>query len=123
MARACLVVFLRLGELGHADGAKARIILAAAITGNLALLGYYKYADFFISNINLLGDNPMPLLHLALPLGISFFTFTQIAFLVDVHRKVAHEYSLVHYFLFVTYFPHLIALTGEMSSWGCSSLR
>jgi alginate O-acetyltransferase complex protein AlgI len=95
--------------LGHADGAKARIILAAAITGNLALLGYYKYADFFISNINLLGDNPMPLLHLALPLGISFFTFTQIAFLVDVHRKVAHEYSLVHYFLFVTYFPHLIA--------------
>jgi alginate O-acetyltransferase complex protein AlgI len=95
--------------LGHTDGGKARIILAAAIAGNLALLGYYKYADFFISNINLLNNNPIPLLHLALPLGISFFTFTQIAFLVDVHRKVAHEYSLVHYFLFVTYFPHLIA--------------
>lgn len=95
--------------LERLQGSKARLVLALAIAGNLALLGYYKYADFFISNLNTLGNDPIPLLHLALPLGISFFTFTQIAFLVDVHRGSAREYSLTHYFLFVTYFPHLIA--------------
>jgi alginate O-acetyltransferase complex protein AlgI len=95
--------------LGRLQGSKAGLLLALAIIGNLALLGYYKYADFFISNINSLGNQSIPLLHLALPLGISFFTFTQIAFLVDVRRGIARECSLVHYFLFVTYFPHLIA--------------
>lgn len=86
-----------------------RILLALAIAANLALLGYYKYADFFIANVNLLTGNQHSLPGLALPLGISFFTFTQIAFLVDVYRGTAREYNLLHYCLFVTYFPHLIA--------------
>src|SRR6185312_13210831 len=51
----------------------------------------------------------LPLRDIVLPLGISFFTFTQIAFLVDVYRRQAREYSFVHYTLFVSYFPHLIA--------------
>jgi alginate O-acetyltransferase complex protein AlgI len=87
----------------------AQGVLGAAIVGNLLLLGYYKYVDFFIANFNHWVAEPLPLLHLALPLGISFFTFTQIAFLVDVFRGKAREYNPVHYALFVTYFPHLIA--------------
>lgn len=87
----------------------SRLILATAISINLAVLGYYKYADFLIGNINLFSSTQLPLLHLALPLGISFFTFTQIAYLVDVYRRQAHEYHFIHYLLFVTYFPHLIA--------------
>lgn len=88
---------------------KRRAVLTFAITANLLLLGYYKYADFFIQNANaILADN-IPLLHVILPLGISFFTFTQIAYLVDAHRGNAKEYNIVSYILFVTFFPHLIA--------------
>ena len=61
-------------------------ILVVGVIGNLSLLGYFKYADFFISNMNwVLGAN-VGLLHLALPLAISFFTFQQIAYLVDSYR-------------------------------------
>jgi alginate O-acetyltransferase complex protein AlgI len=95
--------------LGRLQGRPARTVLTAAIAGNLLLLGYYKHADFFIGNLNHWVEPPLPLLQLALPLGISFFTFTQIAFLVDVYRGKAREVNPVHYALFVTYFPHLIA--------------
>jgi len=87
----------------------SRTCLAVAVACNLALLGLFKYADFFISVSNAATSSEYGLLHLALPLGISFFTFTQIAFLVDVQRGIAKEYSPIHYLLFVTYFPHLIA--------------
>jgi len=86
-----------------------QIILLFGITFNLALLGYYKYSNFLISNINSLFDLHMKQLSMTLPLGISFFTFTQIAFLVDVFRKKAGEYNVVNYSLFVTFFPHLLA--------------
>lgn len=86
-----------------------RLLTGLAVVANLALLAYYKYADFFIANLNALADTHIGLLSLALPLGISFFTFTQIAFLIDVYRGQVREYSLSHYSLFVTYFPHLIA--------------
>ena len=86
-----------------------RVVLALGVAANLALLGVYKYADFFLANAaRLAGESPR-LLHLALPLGISFFTFTQIAYLVDVHRRKAQEPSAVNYALFVTFFPHLLA--------------
>lgn len=84
-------------------------VLAMAVASNLSLLGLFKYSDFFLSVTNSLAGTAFPLPHFILPLGISFFTFTQIAFLVDVHRGIAKEYSPVHYVLFVTYFPHLIA--------------
>jgi len=87
----------------------ARAVLAFGVAANLALLGVFKYADFFLVNAaHLVGDAP-PLLHLALPLGISFFTFTQIAYLVDVYRRKAQEPLLANYALFVTFFPHLLA--------------
>ncbi len=84
-------------------------LLIVAITANLALLAYYKYANFFVGNINALTGTSWGLEEIVLPLGISFFTFTQIAFLVDTYQGKVKEYSLIHYTLFVTYFPHLIA--------------
>ena len=84
-------------------------LLLFGIFINLALLGYYKYHDFFIGTVNeLLGTN-YRLLHLALPLAISFFTFQQIAYLVDRYRGVTQEHSFLNYMLFVTFFPQLIA--------------
>ncbi len=85
------------------------VVLGMAVSTDLALLGLFKYSDFFITVLNSSAGTHFPLQHFILPLGISFFTFTQIAFLVDVHRGIAKEYSPVHYLLFVTYFPHLIA--------------
>jgi alginate O-acetyltransferase complex protein AlgI len=87
----------------------AGLLLAAGVGGDLALLGYYKYADFFLSNYNAVTGAELPLPGIILPLGISFFTFTQIAFLVDTWEGKVREYRFVHYALFVTYFPHLIA--------------
>jgi alginate O-acetyltransferase complex protein AlgI len=87
----------------------AKLILIFAISANLALLGFFKYANFFIDTANYISGGSLQLVDIILPLGISFFTFTQIAFLVDVHRGIAREYNFIHYLLFVTYFPHLIA--------------
>lgn len=86
-----------------------RRLLTLALTGNLSLLGYYKYFNFFISNINGISGTDWNLSSIILPLGISFFTFTQIAFLVDTYHGKVREYNFTHYLLFVTYFPHLIA--------------
>lgn len=96
-------------RLRQAPGARRTTMLAVAVSANLALLGYFKYANFFIGTANQLAGTQWSVAAIVLPLGISFFTFTQIAFLVDVHRGVAREYKLIHYLLFVTYFPHLIA--------------
>jgi D-alanyl-lipoteichoic acid acyltransferase DltB (MBOAT superfamily) len=84
-------------------------LLTFGIVANLILLGYFKYADFFISNINLASGTNFDLLHLALPLAISFFTFQQIAYLVDSYRGETKEYDFLNYSLFVTFFPQLIA--------------
>jgi D-alanyl-lipoteichoic acid acyltransferase DltB (MBOAT superfamily) len=92
-----------------ADARRKRQLLALAVAANLLLLGYYKYANFFLDSANAALGTTWSLGEIILPLGISFFTFTQIAFLVDAYRGNAREYSFVHYGLFVTYFPHLIA--------------
>ncbi|EFM12656.1 membrane bound O-acyl transferase MBOAT family protein [Paenibacillus curdlanolyticus YK9] len=91
------------------QGRKRKWVLIAGISANLLLLGYYKYANFFLENVSAATGRPMPMLHLVLPLGISFFTFTQIAYLVDVYKEKAREANVVQYTLFVTFFPHLIA--------------
>jgi D-alanyl-lipoteichoic acid acyltransferase DltB (MBOAT superfamily) len=88
---------------------RAKWILVAAIASNLALLSYFKYFNFLLSTANQVTGADWGLSDIILPLGISFFTFTQIAFLVDAYRGIAREYNLIHYLLFVTYFPHLIA--------------
>ena len=76
---------------------------------NISLLGYFKYADFLIENINFSFGSNVGLLNLALPLAISFFTFQQISYLVDSYRKETKEYDFLNYALFVTFFPQLIA--------------
>lgn len=84
-------------------------LLALGVFVNLFLLAYFKYADFLILSISsLLGWAPVSN-GILLPMGISFYTFTQIAFLVDAYRDDVREYRPFHYGLFVTYFPHLIA--------------
>ncbi len=84
-------------------------LLIVAIAANLALLGYYKYANFFVTNLDALLGTDWDFANIILPLGISFFTFTQIAYLVDTYQGRVREYNFVHYVLFVTFFPHLIA--------------
>jgi alginate O-acetyltransferase complex protein AlgI len=88
---------------------RARSLLQLGIVADLALLAYFKYCNFFLDNLEWFTGRALSDLQVILPIGISFFTFTQIAFLVDTYRREVQEYDLVHYGLFVTYFPHLIA--------------
>jgi alginate O-acetyltransferase complex protein AlgI len=76
---------------------------------NLAVLCYFKYTNFIFDSINTLTGVPLPFFNIVLPLGISFFTFQQIAYLVDVMRGAKVERDIVSYTLFVSFFPHLIA--------------
>jgi alginate O-acetyltransferase complex protein AlgI len=90
---------------------RARLRLAALVAGvggDLLVLGIFKYAGFFAANVNALFSTALAV-NILLPVGISFYTFTQIAFLVDAYRGNVARYALPHYALFVTYFPHLIA--------------
>jgi len=97
------------GQLLRRGSGHAQAVLACGIGANLLLLGVFKYADFVVRNATDLSGLPLALPHIVLPLGISFFTFTQIAYLVDVHRGKAKEPSFVNYALFVSFFPHLLA--------------
>jgi alginate O-acetyltransferase complex protein AlgI len=83
-------------------------VLTVGVVGDLIVLGIFKYAGFLAANLNALFSIGITL-HILLPVGISFYTFTQIAFLVDAYRGNVARYALPHYALFVTYFPHLIA--------------
>ncbi|MEW6599775.1 MAG: MBOAT family protein [Nitrospirota bacterium] len=98
-------------QLGNGQGTeifrKGLIILGAVV--NLALLGYFKYANFFVDNLNLVLGTAFHIEKIILPLGISFFTFTQMAYLVDAYKREVHEHNFLHFFLFVTFFPHLLA--------------
>jgi D-alanyl-lipoteichoic acid acyltransferase DltB (MBOAT superfamily) len=86
-----------------------KAVLVVGIIFNVVFLGYYKYSDFFLTNVNSIFDTDYALLKLALPLAISFFTFEQIIYLVDSYRGETKDYSLLDYSLFVTFFPKLIA--------------
>jgi D-alanyl-lipoteichoic acid acyltransferase DltB (MBOAT superfamily) len=90
-------------------GAARHLLFACAIIANLAALGYFKYANFFTDNLRDLTGISLLDVRVILPIGISFFTFTQIAFLVDAYRGLVTEADPIRYFLFVTFFPHLIA--------------
>ena len=88
---------------------QAKLLLASGIAVNLGLLGYFKYANFFVDNLNALAGSSHTLEAIILPLAISFFTFQQITYLVDAWRGETREYRFLHYALFVTFFPQLIA--------------
>jgi alginate O-acetyltransferase complex protein AlgI len=83
-------------------------VLTIGVAGDLLVLGTFKYAGFLAANLNAIFSTNLTV-DILLPVGISFYTFTQIAFLVDAYRGKVARYALPHYALFVTYFPHLIA--------------
>ena len=95
--------------LGNVNKKINSIVLAMAVLFNLSLLFVFKYYNFFIENINLIFQKNLPLHHLLLPLGISFFTFQQISFIIDTYQGQVEKHDLCTYALFVTYFPQLIA--------------
>jgi D-alanyl-lipoteichoic acid acyltransferase DltB (MBOAT superfamily) len=96
-------------EEGHHRFSK-KSILIFGIVSNIALLGYFKYTNFMIDNMNYwIFKEDIPNINLALPLAISFFTFQQISYLVDSYKEETKEYDFFNYALFVTFFPQLIA--------------
>ena len=91
------------------DGLQKKLIFAAGILFNIGILFYYKYYDFFIENVNAAAGTNFGLLHLMLPLGISFYTFQQMSYVIDSYRKECERYSLLEYAAYVSFFPQLIA--------------
>jgi len=89
--------------LGPSFGKKG--LLVAGIACNLGAIGYFKYANFFVNAVNQGFNTEFDLAPIILPLAISFFTFQQIAYLVDVYRGETREHNFLHYCLFVTFFP------------------
>lgn len=96
--------FLQSAKYG---GVLRKIILFCAVAGNLCVMLLYKYYNFFIENWNLVFKSDHSFINFAVPLGISFITFQQIAFVVDAYRKEVPQYSILEYALFVAFFPHL----------------
>lgn len=94
----------RLKNPGHRKG-----FLVLCLAVNIGVLAYYKYFDFLVANINLAFDAQIRLHYLILPLGISFYILEQIAYIVDAYQGVARKASFLSYFLFVVFFPRLIA--------------
>jgi alginate O-acetyltransferase complex protein AlgI len=98
----------RCRERGKTGGAKAVLILSVA--GNLAILCFFKYTDFAIANLNALLKLGIPALGLALPIGISFYTFQTMSYTIDVYRgQVAPQRNILDFAAYVTLFPQLIA--------------
>ena len=94
---------------------KKKLLLSASLAGNLGLLGFFKYSDFAILQFNLLGEffdltSNIPFLELALPIGISFYTFQTISYTVDIYRgKLEPSKTFKEFALFVSFFPQLVA--------------
>jgi alginate O-acetyltransferase complex protein AlgI len=94
---------------------KMPVIITAAIVADLAVLGFFKYTNFLGYNLGLVLGRPLPLLDIALPLGISFFTFHHIMYLVDLRKGKAPVYPLGRYALYIAFFPQ--ALAGPLVRW------
>ncbi|HEX3397426.1 MAG TPA: MBOAT family protein [Steroidobacteraceae bacterium] len=96
-------------HLGRLPQNRSRLLLMFGVAVNLGLLVYFKYFDFLAANVAAVGGFRYTARHIIMPIGISFFTFTQIAYLVDCYKSRTYEPNLITYALFVTIFPHLIA--------------
>jgi alginate O-acetyltransferase complex protein AlgI len=93
----------------HRHHPAARVAIIVGVSLNLLLLGYYKYTNFILQALGRVSDHHFEHFDIILPLAISFFTFTQIGYIVDVYRNQSLHYRLLDYALFVVFFPHLIA--------------
>ncbi|MBR0035792.1 MAG: hypothetical protein IJP54_08965, partial [Synergistaceae bacterium] len=85
----------------------SRCVFILGLLFNIGLLGFFKYADFIITNINQFGAN-LPLLDVILPPGISFFTITEMIYLVDAYQGVTQDKDILNYSVFVSFFPHIL---------------
>ncbi|PLS17852.1 membrane-bound O-acyltransferase family protein [Bacillus sp. M6-12] len=101
------IIGTRLGKME--GGRKKKVLLTAGILFNVSLLGYFKYYDFFITNVNAAIGTNFNVLNLILPLAISFYTFQKIPYLVDSYHGETKGYNFLNYGLFLTFFPQLIA--------------
>ena len=101
-------VLSKLYKIKGGGNRDALFIFVVGILLNIALLGYYKYTDFFITNFNFFFGKNYELKNIVLPIGISFFTFQLIAYLVDSYRGLTLGYNFLDYLLFITFFPQLI---------------
>lgn len=99
----------KLAALSRAPAGSTRPLLALGVTVNLLLIGYFKYSVFMLDNVGALAGIDFGIRAMVLPLGISFFTFQQIAYLVDAAEGGSADYGLADYCLFVAFFPQLIA--------------
>ena len=104
-----IVVNYALAEGIIRSGKRSKAILIAGVSLNLLLLGYFKYTNFAVHFIGIIVHRDLGHFNIILPLAISFFTFTQISYLVDVYRDRSAHYRFIDYGLFVVLFPHLIA--------------
>lgn len=109
LASICVNHFLAAG-MDRLEAEKGRkLLLAGSIFWNLGILFLFKYYDFFVDNMNKAFGWDVTFLNIALPLGISFYTFQQLSYVIDVYRKECRHYSLLDYATYVTFFPQLIA--------------
>jgi alginate O-acetyltransferase complex protein AlgI len=97
------------GRVIERAATRRKTLLTLAIGANLAAIGYFKYANFFVQTVATSLGLSAPVLHIILPLAISFFTFQQIAYLVNAYRRNSTNPGLLDYACFITFFPHLIA--------------
>lgn len=108
-----IIVNFAIGRSLSDDNSKIRLskkqLLTAGIIFNVGMLGYFKYAGFFVENVNWMAGTQFPVPQIILPLAISFYTFQKIAYLVDSYRGETKEYDFLGFALFVTFFPQLIA--------------
>ncbi|MCQ2498007.1 MAG: MBOAT family protein [Lachnospiraceae bacterium] len=102
-------IYLILNKISGESLKIRKLIMIAGIVINLALLFYFKYMNFFITNINSVFGSSFSLMNVVLPLGISFYTFQQISFVVDSYNNETKGYTFLEYALFVSFFPQLIA--------------
>lgn len=96
-------------KLMHQNTKYRKHIFSVGVVANIVYLMYFKYMDFFIDSINFVFSTHFNLMHIILPLGISFFTITQLVYLFDCYEGAVKEYNFVNYSLFVSFFPHLIS--------------
>lgn len=107
---ACVLNYLLALLIDKSNKNNKKIILSLGIILNLLVLGYYKYSNFFIENINNVFSTNIKYLSIILPLGISFFTFQNVSYLIDVYRQeVKAQKNIIKYATYITFFPQLIA--------------
>ena len=103
-------VFGRLMDKNRGNGKRLKLMLVLSVVIDLGLLGFFKYTDFIISNVNAIFSTGFDLLNIALPIGISFYTFQAMSYTIDVYRDdVKVQKNLIDFGMYITMFPQLIA--------------